>query len=194
MCIINGVDIGYGSNKLLQDVHMHLEKGKVVCLWGRNGSGKTTFLRTLAGLTEPLKGKIPMLSRDVAMVNQFRPQVPNLTVKEYLSFGIGEKVDKDYFNVSSLYHEPVAQLSDGQFKLVAISRQLQKGTDCLILDEPTAFLDIYAKRKLAEKLEEIKKDKIVLLVSHDIKFIQSVGDEFWEIKNKKLIPAQPEEL
>jgi ABC-type multidrug transport system ATPase subunit len=163
-------------------------------LWGRNGSGKTTFLRTIAGFIDPLEGEVLIRQSEVAMVNQFRPSVPNLTVSEYLTFGVDHKLEQDYFDIQEWLDKPVAHLSDGQFKLVAITRQMLKDKPILILDEPTAFLDIYAKQKLAEVIKEIKKNKVVVIVSHDAQFIKKIGDELLELKDRSFIQAQPDQL
>jgi ABC-type cobalamin/Fe3+-siderophores transport system ATPase subunit len=191
---IKKANIGYDKHPLIVDVQLTFEKGKVYCLWGRNGSGKTTFLRTIAGFIDPLEGEVLIRQSEVAMVNQFRPSVPNLTVSEYLTFGVDHKLEQDYFDIQEWLDKPVAHLSDGQFKLVAITRQMLKDKPILILDEPTAFLDIYAKQKLAEVIKEIKKNKVVVIVSHDAQFIKKIGDELLELKDRSFIQAQPDQL
>lgn len=188
---LKDIQIGYREEQpLIASFDLTLEVGKVKCVWGRNGSGKTTLLRTIAGLIDPLKGAINIPQKSIGMVNQFRPNVPNLSVEEYLTFG-GISLDgQDWFGYRGFLKMPLSQLSDGQFKLIAIVRQILKQPKVFLLDEPTAFLDIYAKSEFVEVINKLKQEMAILLISHDLQFITNITDEAFELNDGTLV-ARP---
>lgn len=183
--------IGY-QRVLIQDINFTFTSGNIYVITGKNGEGKTCLVRTLAGLTTVLGGEIlhDIPLQKIGFLNHFKPPMPNITVEEYLRYGIIsanqnwiQKLNIDKWLQKSIHH-----LSDGEFKKVALCRQLLKNPQMLILDEPTNFLDRENKKDLALLLQEIKTDCIVIVVSHDEHFYNSLETEYiLEVRDCKLI-------
>lgn len=183
--------IGY-QRVLIQDINFTFTSGNIYVITGKNGEGKTCLVRTLAGLTPVLGGEIlhDIPLQKIGFLNHFKPPMPNITVEEYLRYGIIsanqnwiQKLNIDKWLQKSIHH-----LSDGEFKKVALCRQLLKNPQMLILDEPTNFLDRENKKDLALLLQEIKTDCIVIVVSHDEHFYNSLETEYiLEVRDCKLI-------
>ena len=190
--------VGHAGNVLADDVTLRLHPGEVVALVGVNGSGKTTLLRTLAGIHKPLEGAVFLGEKDlytfhamerarhVALVLTGRPTTGLLDVRTLVSLGrqpwtgaLGrltlmdeDKVSKAMVlaGVGHLADRWVDQLSDGEMQRVSIARALAQDTPVLLLDEPTAHLDIVNRVQLIRMLQHIahSASKAVLLSTHDL--------------------------
>lgn len=188
--------IGY-QKSLLQVEDIHLEAA-VYILVGRNGSGKSTFLKTISGQLKPISGNIQLgeddlskislaaLPKKIAFVQSHFPVVDFLKVSEYIALGrsphtsyFGKLNNEDenavnesieLLGLANFKDRFTDQLSDGERQLVSIARAFAQGTDIIALDEPTAFLDYKNKSLILEKLIKLAKqhDKCVILSSHDI--------------------------
>ncbi|CAN1209421.1 urea ABC transporter ATP-binding subunit UrtE [Tumidithrix helvetica PCC 7403] len=164
---ITDLDVYYGESHILRSVDMGVAAGKMVCLIGRNGVGKTTMLKTIMGLLKPRKGKVKFtgvnvtgLSPDrrarmgIGYVPQGREVIPRLTVKENLILGLEARDKSQKPTVASLQDDleevyelfPVLKsmlwrlggdLSGGQQQQLAIARALMGKPKLLVLDEPT---------------------------------------------------------
>ncbi len=167
------LSIGYRHGKqsriLLSDVSLELGPSKVIALLGRNGIGKSTFMRTLAGLQPPLAGSIDLLgkplqdylprdlAKQLAWVAPMREILPGLTAWDLVALGRqphtawhGRLSEPDFLAIESAFAEcnasefasrPLTELSDGERQRVALARVLAQETPILFMDEPTAFLD-----------------------------------------------------
>jgi iron complex transport system ATP-binding protein len=193
--ILSQLSIGY-DECLCSDINIKLSAGKIHVLLGDNGLGKTTLFRTIAGVVKPLMGKVEVEAvscEGVSFVSTEKPQIDFLSVKEYLSFGQNNVNDKELlrvlnsFSMQNFIEYDLSELSDGQFKKIAIVRQLLKKKAVLLLDEPSAFLDVKNKNFLIEMLQSLKPDQVVFLSTHDLDFAKKCGDLFYEISNKALI-------
>lgn len=189
--------IGYDSS-LLRVNDLNLEQGKVYILIGRNGSGKSTFLKTISGQLNPVSGDLSISNRSfasipvherpkqVSFVQTHFPRVEYLRVKEYIGlarnpytnfFGTLKQTDKSKaqealttLNINYLADRFTSELSDGEKQLVSIAKSLAQETSLIVLDEPTAFLDYRNKQHVLEYLIEIarKLNKLIVLSSHDL--------------------------
>ncbi|SDN67667.1 ABC transporter ATP-binding protein [Pseudomonas jinjuensis] len=193
---------GYGDFQALFDLDLNLEEGETLAIIGSNGAGKSTFLRSLAGLirndAEAIRfrgeaiGALPanrVVQRGIALVPEGRKLFPSLTVEENLLIGAwgGRKGAWDVQRVYKLFpvlgevrKRPGTALSGGQQQMVAIGRALMSNPQLLLCDEislglaPTTIKDIYAA------LPSIKADGIsVILVEQDINQALSVADRFY---------------
>jgi iron complex transport system ATP-binding protein len=188
--------IGYGP-KLLTVEDMELSSG-VYILMGKNGSGKSTFLKTLTGTLSPLQGTVYLNGisvhtisdverpKHIAFVQTQFPVVDFLRVSEYLGLGrspytsfFGRMSEKDHelvqsalsaLNIKHLANRFTNEISDGERQLVAIARTFAQETPVILLDEPTAYLDYQNKQLILEQLIRLAKkhNKCILLSSHDI--------------------------
>ncbi len=173
--------IGYNSSSpVAGPLSLELDKGELVLLQGPNGSGKTTFLKTVAGLVRPLGGSI--LSEKAMLLPTRIPKVRGFSSVEFIcSFlgfaAAGGPANQDTametlktLGVEELAAADIASLSDGQFQKICLCAALASGRTLLLLDEPTAFLDAPSRLSLMETLRSITSETGVTVIfsSHDI--------------------------
>ena len=202
--------IGYSADKpIATNLSLGLAKGSMTSLLGPNGVGKSTLLRTLAGLQSPLSGRMRVcgelladisvseLSRHIALVLTDRILVGGLTVFELVSMGrqpytgfFGRLSDTDCAIIDQSMAEVgiaeksvchVAELSDGERQKVMIAKALAQQTPIIILDEPTAFLDAAARIDVMRLLHRlaVESQKAILLSTHDIDEAVQLSDNLW---------------
>jgi len=204
MIAINDTTIGY-TTSLLHIEQVHLESGFVYVLIGKNGIGKSTFLRSINGELNPLQGEIliqgistcalSILSRakTLSFTAAGFQGIPYLTTKDYVAMGrtphtgiLGKlntedeecvRTALDTTGIAHLSDRFTDQLSDGERQLATIARALAQQTPVILLDEPTAFLDYSNKRALMQTLIHIaaEEKKCIVLSSHDIDICLEVG-------------------
>ena len=188
---------GSQTTTLLSGLNLNLEKGKLVALLGQNGAGKSTLLRALTCDERPLAGSIEVNGRDllemsqkdrsriIGLVSTERIQAGALTVTELVGLGrqphtgfLGRLDDEDRAiiqqsmadaGIISKANDYMASLSDGERQKAMIARALAQQTPIIILDEPTAFLDVASRIETMRLLQTLAHDrgKAVLLSSHD---------------------------
>lgn len=210
---LNGLSIGYGNEELLSGISASLGVGKFVLLLGANGKGKSTLLKTVAGQLKPIKGKVLIANENVseqniaalARVISFQSSVnfiPNeVTVLDMLQYAripyLGrlpklshedhEIIDNvaEELSLKDLLSKSYMELSDGQKQLVNIARSLVQDTSIILLDEPTAHLDILNKKMIYELLRiQAHKGKSIIVSAHDLYEAYDYADEFWIINNQ----------
>lgn len=184
----------FGDRVILSDVSLGINEHDKIGIIGVNGTGKTTLLRMIAGIEEADSGNIIMMNNVTVSI---LPQVPvfkkNETIISYVSKGgiKGDSWDKESEAKTILtrlgigdFSQDINTLSGGQKKRVALARTLINPTDILIMDEPTNHLD----NDMTEWLEEyLKKYRgVLIMVTHDRYFLDSVTNKIVEIDNKKL--------
>lgn len=210
---------------ILEKINLSLEKGKLTCLLGPNGSGKSTLLRSLAGLQVPLSGNVMLNDKDIlsfsgealakqlSMVLTDRIDVAYITVKDIVKLGrtpytnwFGVLTETDYqkiewalnaTGIKELEDQKILELSDGQRQKVLIARALAQDTDIIILDEPTAHLDLPNRLDLMQLLHELAKNtnKAVLVSTHELDLAIQMADLLWLIgQDKTIYDGLPEEL
>jgi len=206
------LSIGYQQKKqqkvIGKNINIEIEKGKFIALVGENGIGKSTLLRTLSNVQNPLKGKILFndkllseysaleLSKTFSLVLTERLPESQLTVFEIIAIGrqpytnwIDQLSEKDIekinwaielTEINHLQHEKFYQLSDGQLQRVLIARALAQDTAIIILDEPTAHLDIHNKFNVFSLLKKLVKttNKTIIISTHEINLAIQLVDEF----------------
>lgn len=208
---IQNLAVGYTKREpLFQHIHARLDAGTVVGLLGPNGIGKSTLLKTLAGILPPLEGDISASftspvrqptqethSNTSAFVPSQPPRAAHFSVWDTVSTGryrytnwLGiddqegkQQVGKALEQTGTLHlaQRDGSELSDGEFHRVAIARALVQNTPLLLLDEPTAFLDIANKRIVAQLLHTLAREegKAILFSTHDLALAMEYCDLFW---------------
>lgn len=186
-----------------------LAPGALTCLLGTNGTGKSTLLRTMAGLAEPLAGRVcidgvPIDSlppeeraRRVAVVLTGRPETDYLHVGELVALGrtpytgfSGRLSEADravvrralrLAAIEEMERRPVRTLSDGECQRAMVARALAQSTPTILLDEPTAFLDFPAKKGLFSLLARLAhtERKAILVSTHDVELALRMADRVW---------------
>lgn len=198
--------VGYGEHTLLSSIGLQLPAGALVAMVGANGIGKSTLLRTLAGLQAPLKGEVVLHGRSVhamsameraraiSVVLPGRPDMGLLDVRTLVSFGrqpwtgyFGRLAVEDerkvaeameLAGVEGLAERNVRTLSDGELQQVIIARVLAQDTPATMLDEPTAFLDVVNRMRIMQLLQRVAHslNKLVLLTTHDLQTALDLAD------------------
>jgi iron complex transport system ATP-binding protein len=216
---------GKSTVTLLSGLNLTLEKGKLVALLGQNGAGKSTLLRALTCDERPLEGTIEVAGRNllnmsqkersriIGLVSTERIQAGALTVTELVGLGrqphtgfLGRLDDEDRKIVQQSMEDAgiignagdyMASLSDGERQKAMIARALAQQTPIIILDEPTAFLDVASRIETMRLLQTLAHDrgKAVLLSSHDISQSLMLADELWLITtDRQVLTGAPTDL
>ena len=222
------LSIGYHSKnehkQLQQDINVVLNKGEIVSLMGQNGVGKTTFIKSIAGLHTPLSGEVFIdrnnlnslsqsdLSKKISLVLTEKPFSLNMTVVELISIarhpysnwlGVLNEKDKEVIewaisetHINYIANDRLYELSDGQLQKVMIARALAQETELIILDEPAAHLDLNNKIEVMLLLRKIaSKGKGILISTHDMQVSTQLSDKLWLFNfNKGVLEGSPEDL
>ncbi len=221
-----GYKRGRGTPRVVaRNFDVSLDAGDFVCLLGPNGAGKSTLLRTLAGMQPPLNGHVHIAGRDIAemsatevaqvlsVVLTDRVSVGTMTVRDLVGLGrhphtdwIGRFATEDEQAVSwairaaraeDLEHRNVAELSDGERQRVMIARALAQQPDLMILDEPTAFLDLPRRIEIMALLRGLAHTtrKAILLSTHDLDLALRCADRIYLLPSEgALQTGAPEDL
>lgn len=221
----NQLSIGYTTKKsetvVASDINLELHKGEFIGLVGANGIGKSTLLRTLTKVQNPLKGDIYIqekniknlsdldLAKSLSLVLTEPIASKNMSVFELVALGrqpytnwVGNLTDMDVTiienainqtNITSLKNKKCYELSDGQLQKVMIARALTQDTDLIILDEPTTHLDMYHKAYILKLLQKLAKDtqKTILFSSHDIDLAIQLCDQMIVMSSDTVVMDQP---
>ena len=202
---------------LLKGLNLTLERGKLVALLGQNGAGKSTLLRAITCDERPIGGTIEVdgqnlvempqkqRSRLLGLVSTERIQAGALTVEELVGLGrqphtgfLGRLDNEDHVIVRQAMAdagiigkaaEYISSLSDGERQKAMIARALAQETPLIVLDEPTAFLDVASRIETMRLLQTLAHDrgKAVLLSSHDISQSLMLADELWLITTDRQV-------
>ena len=194
------LSINFGSRQLLEDVNFYLNEGDKIGVIGINGTGKSTFLKVLAGRLEADAGTISRNPNvQVSLLEQNPPMEDDATVLEqvFLHFPkefreLNEYEAKSMLNRLGLpdYEQKVGTLSGGQRKRVALAAALIHPADVLILDEPTVGLDVIARDEVLNMLREYMEENessSILISSHISSDLESLCDDFYMIHAGKII-------
>ncbi|MCT4615262.1 MAG: ABC transporter ATP-binding protein [Marinifilaceae bacterium] len=210
---------------ILPSINLNIKKGELVCLLGPNGAGKSTLIRTIAGLQKSISGKVEVKSNDIktigskklakliSLVLTDRINTTNLTVYQLVAmgrhphtnwFGNIEDNDKEIIleslklvGLSGFEEKFITNMSDGEIQRVMIARALAQNTPLIILDEPTAHLDLPNRVSIMNLLKRLAEEtsKSILLSTHELDLASQTADTIWLMNKKsKLISGCPEDL
>ena len=211
--------------ELLRDLSFQLYSGELTCLLGPNGVGKSTLIKAILGDLKPWEGRLILDQQElhtysleerakrIAVVLS-EPSYPgNLTVGQLVALGRtphtswGGKLSTEDRNwvdqalsdtrLTALQDERLGELSDGQRQKAMIARALAQDGKVLVLDEPTAHLDLINRLEIMTLLREIsqKKEKAVLVVTHDLDIALETADRFWLMNcGSPLHMGRPEDI
>lgn len=210
---LKGVSKTYGANRALRDLTLTVEDGEFFVLLGRTGAGKTTALRTIAGLEMPDSGTVTIGGRDVSAMNAAERDValvlqqyslyPRLTVRGNLEFPlrakirnlsedeIASRVDQaaKTLQITKLLDRKVERLSGGEMQRVSIGRAIVRQPSVFLMDEPLSALDAKLREALRVELKKLHQDlgATFLFVTHDQVEAMSMGDKIGVLRQGSLV-------
>ncbi len=210
-----GYRLGHGNvQQVHANLSFDLQRGELTCLLGANGSGKSTLLRTLSAAQPALSGKVLLdgvdiatltereRSRKIGVVLTDKTQTGGLTVYELVALGRqphtgffgrltphDRQVVDEAIEAVGIAHKAgvyMAQLSDGEKQKAMIAKVLAQECPLVILDEPTAFLDVVSRIEVMTLLHHIAstQQKAILLSTHDIEQALVLSDRLWLLRKK----------
>lgn len=209
---------------LVERLSLAAPEGELIALLGRNGVGKSTLLRVLAGVRKPLDGRVTMGGEDVAalaaaekarriaFVTTEPVTVAHLRVHEVVAMGrapytgwfgslteadermVAESLER--VGMAAFHDKTLDSLSDGERQRVMIARALAQDTPLVLLDEPTAFLDLPNRYQIALLLRDLAHEtgKTILYSSHDLSTALELCDTLWVMTPRGVAAGAPEDM
>lgn len=205
---IKNVKKSFKNNPVLKDISLEVRSGECIGILGGNGSGKSTLLSILAGILNPDGGSFSYQGIDlmtsklrpklVGYVPQSAPLIDELSARDNLSLWYtSDKLKSELsggvlslLGIDKFLKTPVCKMSGGMKKRLAIGCSVAHNPKILLLDEPSAALDLICKEKIANYLESFKKSGgIILLATHDLQELP-LCDRLFILKNGVLNPFE----
>ena len=211
-----GLKAWYGAAQILYDVDLHVNRGEVVALMGRNGAGKSTTLKALMGLLDKRKGTIHFLGKDVSKaephdvarlglgyVPEDRRVFGDLTVMENLEVGkqparrwadgsavplwTPEKLFKLFPNLGEMTDRPGARMSGGEQQMLTVARTLMGNPLVVLLDEPSEGVAPVIVEQMAQTILELKAQGVSILLSEqNMHFALLVSDRAYVLEKGQI--------
>ncbi len=219
------LEIGYlqnvKKNIVLRNLNLHLHSGQLTALMGQNGSGKSTLIRTLCSLQNPIAGSIYLngeilskkaVAKQIAVVLTSSVYAPNFTVFDMVCTAriphtnwlgrlqkrdievVNESIDK--VGIVKIADRKLSQLSDGERQKMMIAKALAQESKIIILDEPTAHLDLINRVEISKMLQDLahKENKAILMATHELDLAIQTADEIWLLDVDMVHIGTPEDL
>ena len=224
MIQLKDLTLGYGRRILLDNVSARIPEGQLVALFGRNGTGKSTLLRAMMGLEKPQSGEIILqeknvaslkperLARNISFVTTDKVRIANLRCEDVVALGrapytnwLGQLQGEDLKRVdnamrlvgmSGYADKTMDKMSDGECQRIMIARALAQDTPVILLDEPTAFLDLPNRYELCLLLKRLaqEENKCIVFSTHDLDIALSICDFIMLIDNHHLYALPTSEM
>ena len=199
MISIKGLSINIKNKALIKQLNVELKNGEFWAIIGNNGKGKTTLLQTIAGFKPYYHGSIMVNGEELnslkvlnkAQSIAFLPQMPeaglNCTVEQSIAYGRypwhKHKLDKKYedeiidnaiesMQINDIRKQSIQKISGGELRKVEIATILAQNSETILLDEPLNHLDMSFRYKLMSLLKQQSQKKTVIIVTHDIQYVQ----------------------
>ena len=211
MVTIQNLHFAYKKKKVFDGLNLLLERGHIYGLLGKNGTGKTTLLHSIAGLLFPEQGNItalkyqpskrqPAFLQDIFIVPE-EFFMPNVSIKLYKKYNApfypkfsNEQFDTYLAEFNIPLSNKLQEMSYGQKKKVLISFGLACNTSLLLMDEPTNGLDIMSKSQFRKIMSSVVNDqKCIVISTHQVKDLENLIDHITIIDEGKILFDQPEE-
>lgn len=219
----SNLDVGYDGEVLIHDIAVEIEKGKILTLIGPNGAGKSTILKTITRHLEKIRGTVTIegqevyswkprdMAQRVAVVLTERINPELMTCEELVAMGrypytdaLGRMTQEDKrivreslerVHALELAHRDVSTLSDGQRQRIMLARAICQEPEVIVLDEPTAYLDIRHKIELLDILREMAHEKgiTVIMSLHEIDLATKISDYLLCVKGDVIAAFGPPE-
>jgi len=219
-----GFTSGKLRHALLPPLNGSAGKGELIAVIGKNGIGKSTLLRTFSGLQARLAGELTIdgksiaeysrvkLSEKIGYISTEIIKVSNMKVYDLVSLGrfphtnwlgridkvdhivISEAINKT--GMSEFMDRPITELSDGERQRAMVAMVLAQDAGVMIMDEPTAYLDISSKFEIIQLMHELtrSREKTVIFSTHDLTTALNQADKIWLLKEQGVFEGAPEDL
>lgn len=224
MIELEQLHIAYQQKIILQASSLTIQSPNFITLIGRNGSGKSSLLRCLSRLQQPISGQISLAEEDyknysaerfarkISIVNTSRVNFPYLTVKELISLGRhphlkfgGRLTQKDHQKIEQvikncgleeLAEHPLSKCSDGERQKAMLARALAQDTPILLLDEITAHLDFVHRHQSFQLLQRLAQEegKLVIMATHEVELALKYADRILILHKTQLHNLTADEL
>ena len=220
MISCEGLLLQYGERRLLSLPSFQFEEKGFYVILGRNGSGKSSFLRLLAGLEQPQAGQLFLrnkpysawkrsdFAQELALLQSKQNTTAFMRGEEYVSLGrhpylawhglLGQKDRQrirevmQTLQIEELAQAKVGQCSDGEKQLLGLARVLVQDTPILLLDEISAHLDFINKKQSFQRLKTLAQKKLIILVSHELALAEAFADYILLLENQGLLALAPQ--
>ncbi len=211
----HGLEVGYPPCALASFPDLTLAPGRVYALLGRNGAGKSTFLRTLCGLIPPVAGEVRVeaaslaalpesaRAQHLAYIPQSADRPADYRVRDVVALGgwrhgtmlhpAPQAAERcagvlDRIGIAHLANRAVTQISGGEWQRVQWARALMQDAEWLVMDEPTAHLDFPAQQELAGHIQAWRQEgRGVVLATHDPDWAGMLDAEIWLMAERKVV-------
>lgn len=210
---ISNLTIGYERCAIISNISVTAMPNEMICIIGRNGQGKSTLIKTLCKLLPPISGSVDInqqnllklndneFSKLISVVLTSKITIYNTSVKEFVAYGrypytnwIGKLTDKDQeiidysiklCDINHLINRDFDSLSDGEKQKVNIARAIAQQTPIIILDEPTAHLDLVNNMEIFKLLQHLAHNfgKTIIFSTHYIEMALQLADKIWAVNN-----------
>lgn len=214
---IEGLNVKFGSRHILRDVSLDIPAGSTLCVMGLSGVGKSTLIRSIIGLVEPLSGEIRVNGKDVlniseSQLNEIRVKVgmvfqsaalfDSMTIGDNVAFPLREHSDMSEEEIQRVVSEKLSlvdlegmehlfpsQLSGGMQKRASIARALATGAEILLYDEPTTGLDPIISTVINNLITGLQRQMQVtsLVITHDLKSAYTIADQIAFLYNGQIV-------
>ena len=209
---IQDAHVYIGSFYILQGISLVVPKGEATLLLGRNGSGKTTTMKSILGIYPPKEGKIVFKGEEISnlpthkIVNKGMGYVPDtrrifgtLTVEQNLVVSMRKGSSREdmqkrldlifdlFPDMKGFLKQRAGTLSGGQQQMLAIARALMNENDLLLIDEPTEGLSPLLAKTLIDSLDRLKEFTTILLVEQNFRSVSKLGDNYYIFDNGKIV-------
>jgi len=217
MLELQSLHVYYGGIHALHGISLRVREGQIVALLGTNGAGKSTTLRTIAGIVKPTEGDVlldgkslvglhsfQVLRRGIAMVPEGRRVFTNLTVSENLRLGAysrtnGQSIQRDMEEVFSLFprlkereRQSAGTLSGGEQQMLALGRALMSRPRVLMIDEPSLGLAPILAQGVFERLKELNEaGQTILLIEQNARAALSIADYAYILETGSIVLEGP---
>ena len=221
MLRLSNITVGYNNKPLFDEVNIHVQKPQLIALIGRNGMGKSTLLRAIAALQKPLSGDIIIAgtelskltpkqrAENISLVTTENISLPHLKVFDTVALarapfsswsGALTQSDRDIAHVAlervgmaSFATKTLDSLSDGERQRVMIARALAQKASLMLLDEPTAFLDLPSRLQIMDLLKKLAQENnsVIILSTHDLELAKEYADTMWVVNQNKITIGKP---
>ncbi|ODA39920.1 urea ABC transporter ATP-binding subunit UrtE [Desulfosporosinus sp. BG] len=211
MLDVRNLEAFYGESIVLNDINLHVPNGQIVCLLGRNGVGKTTFLKSVMGLVKTPKGSIKFnggeimkkptyyrARQGISYVPQGRDIFPQLSVHENLLLGLeasggNGNIDEEIYELfpvlKAMLKRKGGDLSGGQQQQLAIARALVSKPKLLILDEPTEGIQPSVIQEIGRVIKKLNSEAnlTILIVEQYLEFVVEVSDYYYVMEKGSIV-------